>query len=135
MPVGDTGNALYGLLYKNQDIGTVIVRDCREGDRFDNKEIVKINLGFTGTYIYPYTEAQVLSLERMGYYTGKIEHNFAGLSFDSTKEETEATLGKPSSTLDWSEDYELTYEFDNGHIDIRFDNQQHKILRFAVSVE
>ncbi|MCH5206546.1 MAG: hypothetical protein J1F09_06295 [Oscillospiraceae bacterium] len=132
-PIGDTGNMLSNLLYQGFKIGTVIIKDCREGERFDNKEIVEIDLGF-GSYIYPYTEAEKLAFERMGNYTGKIEHNFAGLSFDSTEKEAETVLGKPASSFDWSDGYELTYEFDNGHIDIRFDYQNNKILRFTVSV-
>lgn len=125
---------LCDLLYQGKKIGTVVMADCREGDDFNDKEIVVINLGFVWRGTYPYTEAEILSLERMNCYTGKIEHDFAGLSYDSTEEDIKSALGEPNTIYDFEDNYQWIWEYNCGYIWVVFNGSNHKIEQFMISV-
>ena len=131
----DTKRMVCGLLYHNQEIGTVVLADCLEGDSFGDKEIVNLNLGFVWRGTYPYSEADILSLERMNCYTGKIEHDFAGLSYDSTEKDIKSVLGEPDTVDNYDDNYQMLWDFKYGNIRIVFNGNNHKIEQFQVSIK
>jgi hypothetical protein len=115
VPKSDTNDLIARLLYKNEAIGTVTLRNCSTNDANKiKKSIVDLSLG-----------SRVNDIS--DWYKGVIQLDFLGISFDSTPEEVEEILGVPTiieeSFDNYFYDYQkyIVYEFsENEHLELLF---------------
>lgn len=87
-----------GLLYQGKSIGTATFEDY--GGDLNSVSIIGLILGFIATDHGATGELREKLYEQRGWYSGLIETEIAGLSFDSTLSDAEKIFGAPVKNED-----------------------------------
>ncbi|MDE6731717.1 MAG: hypothetical protein K2J77_02420 [Oscillospiraceae bacterium] len=96
-----------GLLYQGKSIGTATFEDY--GGDLKSVSITSLSLGFIATDHGVTGELREKLYEQRGWYSGLIETEIAGLSFDSTVSDAEKIFGAPVK----NEGDSVTFEAEN----------------------
>lgn len=84
-----------GLLYQGKSIGVISMIGYADGDDLKDKQIGAIMFGFIASDDYPSDEIREILYEQRGWYSGLIEVDFGGFSFESTEAEVASVFGEP----------------------------------------
>ncbi|MDE7360502.1 MAG: hypothetical protein K2N38_01050 [Oscillospiraceae bacterium] len=105
-----------GLLYQGKSIGTATFDDY--GGDLNFVSITSLMLGFTATDHGVTDELREKLYEQRGWYSGLIETEIAGLSFDSTISDAEKIFGDPVEIGD--ESVKFKAETDVAYMTVEF---------------
>lgn len=118
------------ILYQGKSVGTVSLTGCKDGEPLNDKQIISLSLGFIAKDVGANDSLKEALYESRGWYSGLIEVDFAGLSFESTKVEVESLFGKPDNSDDDSADYKFYSNDQSNSVEVRF--YQDKVKQIIV---
>ena len=118
------------ILYKGKSIGTVSLADCKEGDNLTNKQIISLSLGLIANTADLDDSIKENLYERNGWYSGLIEVDFGGLSFETAEADVKKLLGKPLEKDDGAAIYEHRTDDGKGYVKTEF--YQGKVRRMEI---
>lgn len=121
-----------GILYQGKSIGTVSLAACKEGDNLTDKQIISLSLGFIANTADLDDSIKENLYERNGWYSGLIEVDFEGLSFETAEADVKKLLGKPLEKDDGAAIYEHRTDDEKRYVKIEF--WEGKIKRLEIYV-
>ncbi len=125
VPVEGSNDLLIPLLYNEKTIAMIILRDCDENDT-NKQEKTVVFLGFGDGFNNPITDPNWHDI---------IDVEISGISFQTSYEEMIEILGKPTNTIEISENSNKYYykQTDDNYLYIKITDD--KIVDITISME
>lgn len=108
------------ILYQGKSVGMVSLTGCKDGEPLNDKQIISLSLGFIAKDVGANDSLKEALYESRGWYSGLIEVDFAGLSFETTRIEAEKVFGNPYNSGNDFADYKIYSNDRSKSVEVKF---------------